>query len=256
MLEALRELSLTWYAWLSRLGAELTQPLQGLAYRADLPALSALALGVIGSMAPCQMSANVAAIAYASGRAAAGPRGVLRTAVAYLAGKIAVYAGLGGAAIGLGYGLPAPALGMVRRLVGPAMILLGLSMLGLVRLHFSPGTALAGRVLRRLPDRGAAGAFLLGAGYSLAFCPTMALLFFGLLVPLGIRSQGGLALPAFFAAGTALPLLSYCAFLSLGLGARRDWLEGTRRLDRYVRAVAGTAFVVLGVNDTLLYWFL
>lgn len=71
-----------------------------------------------------------------------------------------------------------------------------------------------------------------------------------------VPGLGGLALPALFAIGTALPLLPFAAFLAFGLGASRQWIQRVRNWDRYVRLVAGLVFLLAGLNDTILYWFL
>lgn len=205
------------------------------------PVWGARALGVIGSLAPCQRSGDAGATAYVAGRAPAGPRAVLRTALAYLAGKAAVYAAQGAVAVAAGRALPPPLLALPRRPVGPATIVAGLYLLGMPRLPSV--TLVPWRLLRRLERRlpeGTGAALLLAVGYSLAFCPTMALLFFGVLIPLGIQSGGGLALPSLFVAGTALPLLAVSAVLALGLGVRCPWLQGVRRLHRHARTATGT----------------
>jgi hypothetical protein len=48
---------------------------------------------------------------------------------------------------------------------------------------------------------GAGRAYLLGLAFSLAFCPTLFWLFFGLTVPLALRSAGGWSFPGLLAAG-------------------------------------------------------
>lgn len=268
MLDALRDFSLAWYTLMSRFGSGVTSPLQALVYRdLGVPFVSALLLGVIGSLAPCQMSANVSAIAFVSGRATRGTGTVWREAAAYLAGKVVVYTIVGAAAILLGFTFPTWALVLLRKLTGPLMIVVGLYTLGLLRFRFVVGEGITDRLAERLlagrrgvprgdQTLGSTGSFLLGAIYGLTFCPTMVLLFFGILVPLGLRSTAGVLLPGFFALGTAVPLLAFVTFLTLGSGATRDWLRGARRVDRYVRPVVGTVFLILGANDTILYWFL
>lgn len=250
------QFALQWYALLSGLQAVLAGPLQALAYQWNIHALSALVFGFLGSVAPCQMTGNAAAIAYLTQRSGEGRTGIWRHASAFVWGKMAVYVLLGALAILLGFRLPTWAMALLRRIFGPLMILFALYLLRVIKLQFSFGDRLAQALERRLPGRGSPAAFGLGAAYSLAFCPTMALLFFGLLVPLSLRTPGGIVLPAFFAVGTAVPLVLFAAFLSLGLGAKGAWLQGVRRLDRVLRIVAGLVILVVGINDTVLYWLL
>lgn len=256
VLETLKELSYQWYLLLSQVQTAVAGPLQSAAFQTNIPAVSALLFGVLGSLSPCQMTGNASAIAYLAQRSQGDERAPWQDAGAFVWGKMAVYLVLGAAAILLGLKLPSAAMAVLRKLFGPVMIIFGLYLLRLIRPRFTIGERISRALERRLPGHGSAGAFGLGVAYSLSFCPTMALLFFGLLVPLGLRAPAGAILPAFFAVGTALPLLAFAAFLSLGRGVTRDWLRRVRGVDRYVRWIAGVVIILLGMNDSILYWFL
>ena len=107
----------------------------------------------------------------------------------------------------------------------------------------------------RLAGHGHRGAYLLGVVFSFAFCPTLFWLFFGLTVPLALRSPGGLAFPGLFAVGASLPLLAMTAVVGAGLGAGR--LVGRfRRAERALRMAAGTVLILAGIHDTIVYWLL
>lgn len=256
MLTTLQSLALQWYAALSRLSAAAAEPVQAVALGLNIPALSAFLYGLLGSLAPCQLTANAGGIAYVARAAAGGKPAIWRSAGGFLLGKALTYTVLGAVAILLGLRLPPTAMAALRKLYGPLMIVFGLHLLGAVTMRLPWLDRLGEWLLRRVPGRADGGAMALGAAYALAFCPTMALLFFGLLVPLGIQAPAGLALPAIFAAGTAVPVLTLAAFLALGLGAARDWLRGVRRLDRPIARVAGVVFLLAGLNDFFIYWFI
>lgn len=99
---------------------------------------------------------------------------------------------------------------------------------------------------------------LLGVGvaFAFAFCPTLALLFFSLLLPLTLARRGGFLLPALFAVGTALPLIGFTALLLAGGRLAERYTSRAGALGGPVRAVAGTVFLLAGISDTLLYWAL
>lgn len=78
----------------------------------------------------------------------------------------------------------------IRKIMGPLLILVGLYMVGLIK----------------LPPF---GSFMLGFSFSLAFCPTMFILFFVTLMPIVLSSYYGFILPSIFAFGTALPLILF-----------------------------------------------
>jgi len=106
---------------------------------------------------------------------------------------------------------------------------------------------------RVAPRSGMAGAFLMGGAFALAFCPTLFWLFFGLTVPLALDSPLGPAFPALFALGASVPVVL------LGVLLARDRPEvrvGLGRAGALLSRVAGVAFIVAGLNDTLTYWTL
>jgi cytochrome c biogenesis protein CcdA len=98
--------------------------------------------------------------------------------------------------------------------------------------------------------------FVLGLGFSLAFCPTLFVLFFGATLTMAARSAEGFAIPAVFALGTVVPLLGFVALALTGSRAADRLRRGIRRANRPLRWVAAGLLVLLGLHDTLVYWFL
>ncbi|MBI2461819.1 MAG: sulfite exporter TauE/SafE family protein, partial [Candidatus Rokubacteria bacterium] len=183
----------------------------------------------------------------------------LTAAAAYALGKVTVYTVAGALIIVLGLQLQAAAIPVVvtaRKLLGPLMIVVGLVMLGWLPLRTRFGQRLAVRLAGRLPTAGLGGAFLLGVVFSLAFCPTLFWLFFGLTIPLALQAAAGWTFPGLFAVGTVVPLLGAAAAVSAGFGVAEALGGRMGRLQRVVGKVAGVIFILAGVNDTLTYWFL
>ncbi|WP_374712673.1 urease accessory protein UreH domain-containing protein [Symbiobacterium terraclitae] len=253
-MEILSALSYEWYLMLSRLSSALSSPIEGLLGAQDIPGLSALLLGLLGGLAPCQVSANAGAIAYVS-QSDPRRRPLWASVGAFVLGKAMVYALLGSLAVMLGWRLPASAMVFLRRLSGPLLVAMALFLLGWIRWQGTLGAGIAERLQARLP-RWLSPAFGLGAAFALSFCPTMAMIFFGWLVPLLLQARAGLLLAVIFAAGTAVPVLLWAGALSLGRSTVRAGLRGLRRADRYVRRIAGAVLLMLGLNDVLLYWFM
>jgi cytochrome c-type biogenesis protein len=251
-----RELALQWYAWLSGLNAAVADPLSELERSINVPLVSALLFGLLGATAPCQLTTNASAMAFVA--RGVGSRGAVAvSAVGYVAGKVLVYTLLGLAVALVGQRLSQqsiPVIIVARKVLGPAMIALGLYMLGVLPLRFSFGLGLAERVQARAGTR-ATGAFALGTALSFAFCPTLFLLFFGLTVPLALASPAGALLPAVFALGTSVPLLVVAALLTLGSGTR-PYVRTTRQAHRWVRPLAAAVLILAGLNDTITYWLL
>lgn len=251
------ELMRRWYIFLSQLSATVGEPLNQFADQIQFPLVSALLFGLIGATSPCQLTANLSAIAYVSRRLGEGRPWA--EAVAYTLGKVLMYSAAGSAIIGLGLqiqGSTVPVVVVVRKLLGPLLIVIGVVFLGLLNLRMAPGQKLTAMIQRRISVRGVRGAFVMGAVFSFAFCPTLFLLFFGLTIPLGLRSNAGLLVPGLFAVGTALPLLAYAGLLAAGSGLAGAYATRLSGSHSTVRKIAGVIFILAGINDTLTYWAL
>jgi len=248
---------IAWYGWLSGLTQGAVLAVGGWADRVELPLLGAVAFGLLGAMSPCQLTTGLGALAFASARPGGGrPLGL---ALAYVTGKVTMYSLVGGVIVLAGLQLQAASIPVVlvaRRALGPLMILIGLGFIGLWRLRFDAGQRLAARFRQRLHLHGAGGAYLLGVVFSFALCPTLFWLFFGLAVPLALRSAGGWTFPGLFAVGASLPLLAAAGLVAVGVGAADAVVGGFRWLERPVRVAAGTILVLAGLHDTLVYWAL
>jgi cytochrome c-type biogenesis protein len=256
-MELIHELLRHWYLVLSRFSAALTVPVSDLADRVQFPLLTVLLFGLVGAVAPCQLTTNLSAMAYV-GRGAGAGRRPWQEALAYILGKVCVYTLVGALVIALGQELQAAAIPVAvgaRKALGPLMIVIGLGFLGFLRLRGSVGQGFSTWLRARIPREGPWGAFLLGVAFAFNFCPTLFWLFFGLTIPLALRSAGGLVFPGLFAVGTALPLVAFTTLLAVG-GAAGGFVQRLKRSHRLVSCVSGVVFLLAGINDTLTYWAL
>lgn len=252
-----KTLALDLYTWANNIYAVVAKPINDVRLGLGIPTLGAFLLGLMAATAPCQLSTNTAAMAYFSTDAAQG-RGWGRVLL-FLSGKMVVYLTLAGVAMWIfGGELEAPGalfIG-VRRTLGPLTILLGFSMLGWLRLRLPLPTGAAIRLQSWAEDRGgSAGAFALGSAFGLAFCPTLFLLFFGLMLPTAIASSTGVLFPALFALGTGVPLLIMVALIR-AVGPEREVVGGMRYTNRILSFIAGVILVLTGLYDTIVYWFM
>ena len=183
-----------------------------------------------------------------------------RSAAAYLLGKAVVYSAVGGTAIVLGVELSRVSIPFVvftRKALGPALILLGLLMLGVIRLSIQFLAETLEKLRQKLVEwRDARGAFLLGVAFSFAACPTLFVLFFGAMIPLAVASLGGVTFPAIFAIGTTLPLMFFIALVSLGAQSVAPFVRNLRSVNVWVGRIAAAVFVLVGINEIVLYWFI
>ena len=256
-MELIQGMMREWYLILSQVSVALSVPVKELADWVQLPLLTVLLFGLVGSLSPCQLTTNLSAMAFVSRRL--GEAQPWSEALAYTLGKVLVYMVAGGAVILFGLKLEQAAIPIVvaaRKAIGPLMILIGLGFMGLIRLRGSFGRKFSSRLRAHLPERGIAGAFSLGIVFSFAFCPTLFWLFFGLMIPLALMSAGGWTFPGLFAVGTALPLLIFTGFLAFGSEVSGKLMERLKTSQHRISQLSGLIFVLVGVNDTLTYWFI
>lgn len=241
------------FSWITN---AVAGPLSDVAYSSNIALLSVLFLGFIGSVAPCQISANIGAMMYFGNRQFTQKLSWLEVAM-YLVGKISVFSLLGVLFWLFGQSLSQemiPWFVIARKLLGPLLILMGLFFLGWIKLPGNFGFRLSASI-KDFSTRvgGKRGAFLLGAAFSFGFCPTMVWLFFGLVMPMVFSSSYGVILPSVFSLGTAMPFLLFIG-LNIAFGVDTAILKRSRKWGKWIQKIAGVIFLVLGVADTVTYW--
>ena len=214
----------------------------------NIPLLSAIALGVLCSVSPCVMATNVAALAYV-GRKSTQPGYAVMTAALYTLGRVFSYTAIGILIVLVGLEVSALSRflqGAGGKFIGPFLILIGVILLFAHRLPALSGGGLQ-RLGARFGDMGVLGGFPLGALFALAFCPYSGVLFFAVLIPLALRTAGGVALPAVFAIGTGVPVLIFGALLSFGVTRVTAWTDKLTKADRWIRIATAVIFIGAGI---------
>lgn len=91
------------------------------------------------------------------------------------------------------------------------------------------------------------GAFLMGVVFALALCPSSAVLYFGILVPMSAKASViGYILPAVFALATALPVLLASWFLAFSVGEIGKLYNSMAKFEVYFRKFVGVLFIAVG----------
>lgn len=217
-----------------------------------LPVVSALWLGILTSISPCPLAANIAAVSYV-GRHVGSPRRVLFAGVLYTAGRAIAYLALGAAAVwSLMSVVSASSFlqGSFSRLIGPMLIVVGLFLLGLFSFSIR-GAGVSDAMRERIDRAGIWGALPLGAILALAFCPVSAALFFGSLVPLATQNASPILLPAVYGIGTGLPVVVFAVLIALGVGWMGAALHRLQAFEKWARFATGLIFVGVGIFETL-----
>jgi len=241
------------YGLLSKFSQTITEPVSTLINSFEqYPLLVALLLGLIGAVAPCQLTGNMSAITLYGNRTIQ-MKSDLEEIVAFIAGKVAVFSSLGLLVWFFGESFETSLteyFPLFRKVIGPLIIITGLVLLGILKLGFLE------KLTMRIPMRlrnGKLGSFMLGVSFSLAFCPTMFVLFFVWLMPLVVTTSYGLVLPAVFGIATSLPLI--VLFLLIWLfDTKRLVMKNSMKVGRVVQRLAGAILVFIGIIDTITYW--
>jgi cytochrome c-type biogenesis protein len=229
--------------------------LGGITGNINIPALSALLLGLITAISPCPMATNIAAIAYVSRRVKERRYAVI-TGALYTLGRMFSYSILGVIIIVAGLEVPGVASFLQdfgEQVLGPLLIVVGVIMLIINRIPLSLGGGRLSALGGRIADWGMIGGFLLGALFALAFCPYSAVLFFGVLIPLALKSAGGVTLPAVYAVGTGLPVLVFGVLISAGVARVSTWLNAVTRVEKIIRVAVSIIFIGVGIYLVVLW---
>jgi cytochrome c-type biogenesis protein len=219
----------------------------------QFPLLAALVLGLIGALAPCQLTGNIGAITFYGNRSIQSKHQWVEIGF-FVLGKIVVFTLLGLAVWGLGRGfqdLLPEFFSVFRKFIGPLFIIIGFVLAGILKMRWLDSITAH---LPKWEGEGKLGSFLMGVSFSIAFCPTMFSLFFFSLMPLVLSTSYGAVLPSVFAIGTSVPVLIFAAIVTY-IGLDGALLKKSRKLGKGIQTIAAIVFILLGILDTITYWF-
>ena len=218
------------------------------------PLIIAILLGLIGALAPCQLTGNMSAITFYGNRTIQ-MKSNWQEIVFFIVGKVIVFSLLGFFAWIFGQSFETKMtvyFPVFRQAIGPIMLITGLVLIGIFKLKFlNQISSLLPTVLKE----GKIGSLLMGASFSLAFCPTMFVLFFVWLMPTVVSTSYGLVLPAIFGVATSVPLLIILTLIHF-FYEKRVIMRFSMKMGRVIQNVAGVILIIIGVTDTITYWAL
>jgi cytochrome c biogenesis protein CcdA len=223
----------------------------------DVPlavSVSALWLGLMTSVSPCPLAANIAAMSYV-GREVGSRRRALVAGVLYTVGRVLAYVALAAILVGGLLSIPQVAHFLqahMNRVLGPLLVAVGLVLLEWVPVP-GFGSGLYDRTGRRLIRAGVLGALPLGAVLALAFCPVSAGLFFGGLVPLALEHRSSLWLPVLYGLGTGLPVVVFAVLVSAGVAWAGSAFHRLQAVERWTRRLTAVVVIIVGLHYTWSY---
>lgn len=213
--------------------------------------VTAFVLGLMTAISPCPLATNISAIGFIS-RDIDNRKKVLINGLVYTLGRVFSYTAL---ALMIFFGASKLNISMLfqgwgEKLLGPMLILIGLSMLDMLKLHFPSFSSLTEKLGEKSNQR-YLNTFLLGAVFALAFCPYSGVLYFAMLIPVTVASADGLYLPAVFAIATGLPVMLFAWLLAYAVGNVGQFYNNIRTFERWFRRLVSILFIAAGLYYTL-----
>lgn len=219
-------------------------------------ALSAFWLGILTSISPCPFASNIAAISFI-GKQVQNAKYVLFSGILYTIGRMLTYIII---AVVVIFGLLSiPAIShllqkYMNMILGPALILTGMFLLNLLPLSFST-SGLNGKAQQYAKKGSFWSAGILGILFALSFCPITAALFFGSLIPLSLKHQSNIILPALFGIGTGLPVFAFAALLSFSAQSISKAYKKVTNIEVWARRITGVLLLCIGIYLSLKHIF-
>jgi cytochrome c biogenesis protein CcdA len=219
----------------------------------NIPVIAAFFIGLMMAISPCPMATNITAIAYISKKLEKGKK-TLAVGLFYALGRTVTYVAI--AAFIVWFGLNMQAISFILReygekLLGPLLILIGVVMLDIFKINLPKGSSKLNEIKEKLSKEGFVGSFILGAVFSLAFCPFSAVLFFGMLIPLAINSSDAIVIPAVFAMATSLPVIIFSLILVYSVSTLSSVVNQVQTFERWMRRIVSIVFILVGVYYTV-----
>ena len=178
------------YSILSQFSSFVSKPFINMAYSLESwPIVFAFILGLIGALAPCQLTGNISAVTFMV--IVLFKRKLLgRTYSFYFRESSSIFfirilVWLLGREFEQSLTLYFP---WLRKIMGPVLVIVGLFMLGFIKLK---GTINLFKGAKEYKSENPLVLLCLGFSFSLAFCPTMFILFFVTLMPVVLSSPMG-----------------------------------------------------------------
>jgi cytochrome c-type biogenesis protein len=215
----------------------------------SIPLVAAFAIGLLMAFSPCPLATNITAIAYVS-RKIDDSRHTLLVGILYSLGRMAAYVGLTALIVYAGLNVQAIALFLQEygeKILGPFLVAMGIIMLEIIDIPLPGGHGSLQKLEASLAERGYLGGFLLGVLFALAFCPFSAVLFFGMLLPIALKTADAILVPAVFALATGLPVIIVSFFLAYGVKQVSGLLSTAQKMEKWIKRAVAAVFIGVGI---------
>lgn len=212
--------------------------------------VSAFILGLLVALNPCQLAINLSALTYLNNHSSP-QTNLMSKGWLYVLGRSTTYAVLGIVLIilimqGENIGWMQNVMDKGEIILPYLMIVIGIYLIVRIFHHHHHGENChsCGKTIKK---RGPFGAFILGMTLALAFCPETAIMYFGMLVPLGVPNTLGWIVPVMFAFGAALPILIMSYLMTKATEQALKFESRFRHFQQWANGFFGLLFVTAGI---------
>ena len=231
--------------------------LQSILDNTSIPAITAFILGILTAISPCPLATNITAIGFI-GKDIENHHRIFINGLLYTLGRIITYTILGfilipilreGASM---FSVQKAVSKYGEMLIAPLLIVIGIYMLDIIKLNL-PKINFSGNNLKR-KTKGSWGALFLGILFSLAFCPTSGIFYFGMLMPMSAAETGGYLLPVVYAIATGLPVILVAWVLAYSVAGLGMLYNRIQVFEKWFRKVVAILFIAVGIYYAVMYY--
>jgi cytochrome c-type biogenesis protein len=215
----------------------------------NIPIVAAFFIGIMMAISPCPLATNITAIAYIT-RKIDNSKHTLLIGFTYALGRMFTYTIIATLIVFFGLNVQSASLALQKygeNTIGPLLIIIGIVMLDLFKVNFFSGNARLNSFKEKLSEKGLLGSFLLGVIFALTFCPFSAVLFFGMLIPLSLKTGDGLILPSVFAFATGLPVIIFSFIMVYSISKLGLIMDKVQTFEKWSRKIASVVFIGIGI---------
>ena len=210
-----------------------------------IPYLAVIMLGVVVSVCPCTIAANLSALTCMlrkrndSFAISVGSYLLARMIAYVVVGELFVYCIRQ-------VEITASAFAWIGKMAGPLFVVIGVFLLDIFHIHGFENRCVIW--MNRLFDGiySPKRSFLLGLLLAFAFCPYSAGIYFGMMVPMAYKAEYGFFIPILFAVGSVLPLIFVAWVMYKGLDANRGVWTKFQNFEYWFRKILAVIFIVTG----------
>ncbi len=216
-----------------------------------LPVITSLWLGILTSISPCPLATNIAAISFLSKKTNSTAKTVI-SGLLYALGRIAIYTAIV-------YFIATSIISSsvisnflqkyMNLFLGPVLIITGVFIAGLIEINFQ-NINTSEKLKEHASKFGLIGSFLVGVLFALSFCPASAVIFFGSLIPVALKSDVPVFSSAIYGLGTGLPVILFALIIALGATKLSDAYQKTAIFESISRLITGILFIIVGFYYT------